>query len=230
MAAAPLPRNPEDARLRFGLLLLTFSTGLIDAVSYIGLHVFTANMTGNILIMAFAAVGVPGLSITRSGTSLAAFLFGALIGGRLNVALSAKSRTRWVAAAMSGEALLVIAAALMAGVAGPATSSEYLHYSIIVLLALAMGIRNAMVRKLAVPDLTTTVLTLTVTGIAADSRLAGGTSPRISTRIGSVTMMFLGAAVGAILLRYGMAAPLGVCAAITALAMAGIWAHRDTTA
>src|SRR6266705_4145271 len=128
MEAAPtLPRNPEDARLSFGLLLLTVSTGLIDAVSYIGLHVFTANMTGNILIMAFAAAGVPGLSVTRSGTSLAAFLIGAVIGGRLNVAFSAKSRTRWVVAAMSGEALLVMAAAVMAGAAGPARASEHLH-------------------------------------------------------------------------------------------------------
>jgi len=217
MRGSAVTRNPEDARLSFGLLLLTVSTGLIDAVSYLGLHVFTANMTGNILIMAFAAVGVPGLSVTRSGTSLAVFLVGAVIGGRLNVAFSAKSRSRWVAAAMSVEALLVTAAAVMAGVAGPARPSEYLNHSTIALLALAMGVRNAMVRKLALPDLTTTVLTLTVTGIASDSRLAGGTRPRIATRIASVTMMFLGAAFGAILLRYGMAAPLGVCAAITVL-------------
>jgi hypothetical protein len=41
--------------------------------------------------------------------------------------------------------------------------------------AIAMGMRNAAVRKLAVPDLTTTVLTLTITGLAADSSLARGT-------------------------------------------------------
>jgi hypothetical protein len=37
-----------------------------------------------------------------------------------------------------------------------------------------MGLRNAIVRKPAVPDMTTTVLTLTITSLAADSSLAGG--------------------------------------------------------
>ena len=46
-----------------------------------------------------------------------------------------------------------------------------------------MGLRNADVRKLAVPDMTTTVLTLTVTGLAADSALAGGTSPGWKRRV-----------------------------------------------
>ena len=77
-----------------------------------------------------------------------------------------------------------------------------------------MGLRNATVRRLAVPDLTTTVLTLTLTGLAADSSLAGGNNPRPLRRIFSVVAMFAGAAIGAILLRYGLALPLvvtGVC-------------------
>jgi len=61
-----------------------------------------------------------------------------------------------------------------------------------------MGLRNAVVRKLAVPDLTTPVLTLTVTGLAADSAVAGGSSAR---RVLSILAMFGGALVGAVLLR-----------------------------
>ena len=48
------------------------------------------------------------------------------------------------------------------------------EYDLIIALAISMGIQNATARKLGVPDLTTTVLTLTITGIGADSRLVGG--------------------------------------------------------
>jgi hypothetical protein len=72
------------------------------------------------------------------------------------------------------------------------------------LTALAMGLRNATVRRLAVPDLTTTVLTLTLTGLAADSSLAGGANPRIERRIASVLLMFAGAAIGTLLLHLGL--------------------------
>ena len=56
-------------------------------------------------------------------------------------------------------------------------------YALIVFTAVAMGLRNATVRRLAVPDLTTTVLTLTLTGLAADSFFAGSNNPRSLRRI-----------------------------------------------
>src|SRR5262249_37295888 len=73
---------------------------------------------------------------------------------------------------------------------------------------LAMGFRNATVRRLAVPDLTTTVLTLTLTAVAADSSLAGGDNPRLGRRLTSIAAMLAGAALGALLLQYGLALPL----------------------
>ena len=75
-----------------------------------------------------------------------------------------------------------------------------------------MGARNAAVRSLGVPDLTTTVLTLTITGLAADSTLAGGTNPRWPRRVASIVAMITGAAVGVLLLRWSLAVPLAVCA------------------
>src|SRR6266566_1919803 len=67
-----------DDRLPPALLVLTGVTGLVDAVSFLGLgHIFTANMTGNVVFLGFAAAGVPGLSVARSSTSLVAFLAGA---------------------------------------------------------------------------------------------------------------------------------------------------------
>src|SRR5258708_5007580 len=194
-----------------GLMGLAFRTGLIDAVSFISLgHVFTANMTGNRVLLGGAVGGATGISAARSGASLLAFMAGALFGGMINVRHSGWTQMRLLKRAIVIEAALLLVVAGLAASAG--TKSEILPslaYGLIVLMALAMGVRSAVVRKLAVPDLTTTVLTLTVTGIASDSSLAGGANPRWRTRVTAVIAMFAGAATGAMLLRHGVFAPLG---------------------
>ncbi|HEX9485549.1 MAG TPA: YoaK family protein [Gemmatimonadales bacterium] len=202
----------HESRLARALLVQTVATGLIDAVSYLALgHVFTANMTGNVVFLAFAVAGAPGLSIPRSAVSLGAFLAGAVAGGRLAARLGTGPRHRWVATAFAVEAVLLLVAALAAGT----RTAPFAAYGAIVLTALAMGVRNATVRKLALPDLTTTVLTLTLTGLAADSALAGGANPRAWRRGASVLSMFLGAAVGALLLRHSLVLPLVVSSVLS---------------
>ncbi len=209
-------------RLPPALLVLTGATGLVDAVSFLGLgHIFTANMTGNVVFLGFAVAGVPGLSVARSSTSLVAFLVGAALGGRLGVAMAGVSRRRWLLTFALAEAGLLFAAALVSigfDMESAAPSSRL--YTVIVLTAVAMGLRNATARRLAVPDLTTTVLTLTLTGLAADSALPGGSNPRIGRRATSVVLMFAGAAIGALLLRVGLALPLVVSGACVLAAIA----------
>ena len=195
-----------ETRLNHTLPLLlhvaTAITGLIDAISYLALgHVFTANMTGNVVFLAFAVAGAPGLSITRSLTALIAFLIGALIGGRVATRLSEVLTPSWITTALSLESALLLVATLAAINFRDSSGSSFQSFSIIVLTAFAMGIRNATVRKMAIPDLTTTVLTLTITGLAADSRFAGGTSPRWQRRLLAVLLMFFGAVIGTLLLR-----------------------------
>ena len=202
-----------QTRLNFTLPLLlyiaTATTGLIDAISYLALgHVFTANMTGNVVFLAFAVAGAPGLSITRSLTALVSFLVGALIGGRAATGLSKRVSPNWITTALIMESVLLLVATLAAINFRNSSGSAFPLYSIIVLTALAMGIRNATVRKMAIPDLTTTVLTLTITGLAADSRLAGGTRPRWGRRLLAVLLMFFGAAMGTLLLRRSVLLPL----------------------
>lgn len=207
----------NDSGIARVLLGLTVATGLIDAVSYIALgHVFTANMTGNVVFLAFALVGVPGLSVPRSLVSLGAFLLGAVIGGRLALRAGAASDppARWVRTAFVIEAVLLLGTAVAASVA--AGGAPVVAYGIIVLTAVAMGVRNATVRKMAVPDLTTTVLTLTLTGLAADSPLGGGANPRALRRAASVACMFVGAAAGGVLLRHSLALPLLVSTVVSA--------------
>lgn len=79
--------------------------------------------------------------------------------------------------------------------------------------------------RLAVPDMTTTVLTLTLTGLAADSSLAGGGNPRAGRRVASVLFIFAGAAVGALLLRHSLALPL-VLSGACVLTASGVYAAR----
>ena len=202
-----------ETRLNHTLPLLlhiaTAITGLIDAISYLALgHVFTANMTGNVVFLAFAVAGAPGLSIPRSLTALLAFFIGAVIGGRAANRLSEFVRPNWVTIALIMESALLLASTLVAISFRDSSGNSFPLYSIIVLTACAMGIRNATVRKMAIPDLTTTVLTLTITGLGADSRLAGGTSPRWGRRLLAVLLMFSGAAIGTLLLRRSLVLPL----------------------
>src|SRR6266853_2309794 len=192
------------------LIGLTVVTGLVDAISFLGLgHIFTANMTGNLVFLGFSAGGAPGISAARSIAALCAFAGGSAGGGRLT---SSRQRTpvAQMLIATYVETALLLAAASAATFAASDVSPA-IAYAIVLSTALAMGLRNAVVRKLAVPDLTTTVLTLTITGLAADSSLAGGDNPRWQRRGAAILAILAGAAAGAALLRYSVAIPLLVC-------------------
>ncbi|WP_055696439.1 YoaK family protein [Streptomyces silaceus] len=187
------------------LVTLTAVSGLVDAVCHLGLgHVFTANMTGNVVVIGFALAGAPGFSVTGSLVSLLAFLVGAAGAGRLALAFRGRHRVPWVRTAVWGEALLLAVATAAAFATGGTPP-----YPVIVLVALAMGLRNGTVGRLAVPDMTTTVLTRTLAALAAESRLAGGTDRRAVRRIVAVTAMLAGAIPGAwLVLHHGIAWPL----------------------
>ena len=178
-AIAATPR-----RLLATLLVLTLMTGVVDAVSYLGLgRVFTANMTGNVVLLGFALGGARGFSVPALAASTAGFVGGAVGGGRLGRRLPAPPRGVVVPLALE-TALLAAAAALALGLA-PDTGDRR-RYAVIAVVAAAMGLRNAWVRRLGVADLSTTVLTSTLTGLAADSPPAGGQGQRAARRAGAV--------------------------------------------
>jgi uncharacterized membrane protein YoaK (UPF0700 family) len=210
------------------LVALTLISGLVDAVSYLGLgHVFTANMTGNVVVLGFAAAGAAGFSVLASLTSLGAFLLGALCAGR--VATVVHGRGRLLLLAMSVEVIFVAGATAVA--LGTATvSSGWSRYTVIGILAFAMGVRNATVRRLAVPDMTTTVLTMTLTGLAADSRLAGGDNKGTARRTASVAAMLAGAVAGAAMyLHTGAGLPLLVAALVVGTSLVLFWRSGAAT-
>ncbi|MCW0213192.1 MAG: DUF1275 domain-containing protein [Pseudonocardia sp.] len=143
------------------LLTLTATTGLVDAVSFLRLgRVFAANMTGNVVFLGFGVVASSDVDVLASALAIAAFVAGAVAGGRVGR-----------------------------------------------------------------PDLTTTVLTMTLTGLSSDSVLAGGPGGRPQRRFGSVLAMFGGAATGALLLQITFAGTLGLAAAAVG-AVALVFARR----
>jgi uncharacterized membrane protein YoaK (UPF0700 family) len=215
----------EDRTLLLLLLALTIVTGLVDAASYLALgHVFTANMTGNVVFLGFAVAGTPGLSMGRSGAALAAFLVGAVIGSRMAARLSAGYRYRrfWISLAFAIEAGLLFAATAVSAPSSDLSREAARLYAVIGLIAVAMGLRNALVRKLAVRDVVTTnVLTTTITALSADLSLHAAPNSGWLRHALTIGLMFLGAGAGAWLLRFSPALTLGVSGAISGLCALG---------
>jgi uncharacterized membrane protein YoaK (UPF0700 family) len=220
--------NGEPGRLLLAtLIVLTIISGLVDAVSYLGLgHVFTANMTGNVVLLGFAAAGASGLSAPACLTSLGAFVLGAAAAGRIARRLG--SRRHLLAVAMTTEAVATAAAAAVAFAVGEVAAGGA-RFTIIAALAFGMGVRNATIRRLAVPDLTTTVLTMTLTGLAADSALAGGDNRLAARRATAAAAMLAGAFAGAsAFLHSGPAATLLIGSVAVLAAGLGFWAAEES--
>jgi uncharacterized membrane protein YoaK (UPF0700 family) len=210
-----------DRRLLVGALLgLTAVTGLIDAVSYLRLgHVFVANMTGNVVFLGFAVQPGSGLSAPASAVAIGGFLVGAVLGGRLGARLVERPRL-WLYTAFAAQAAVLVAVAVLGDVGALAYTGNASLLTI-ALLAVSFGMQNSTVRRLAATDLTTTVLTLTLTGLAADSIIGGGPGGKPYRRLGSVLAILAGAAVGAELLRVtGITWVLAIAAVlVTAIAL-----------
>ena len=214
--ASPLSRR----RTVVALLLLTFATGLVDAISVLVLgRVFGANMTGNAIFLGFLFVPGTGFDLTAAIVAVGGFLMGAVIGGRLFRIFGEHSRRRWLTVALGLEAVLLLALAALAGmgVLGYYSNSKLL---LIAGLAVAFGVQNSTARQFGIQELYTTVLTSTIVGIGVDSRLAGGTGDRGKLRYGVVFVMILGAIVGATLTHVVVAPVIAMAGVVVAASLA----------
>ncbi|MFF1635567.1 YoaK family protein [Leifsonia sp. NPDC058248] len=202
--AIAVARGNPHGPLPLLLVLLTVVTGLVDAFSYLELgHVFVANMTGNVVFLAFALGGTPGFIWWASILAIVTFSIGAFIGGRIQSTYGGH-RGRHLLVASAIQAAVFAASFIVALVA----ALPYDNIRIVILIALlgiGMGLQNATARGLAIPDLTTTVLTLTITGISADSTAAGGAGSKLGRRLVSIVSMFVGALIGVVLVGLGLA-------------------------
>jgi uncharacterized membrane protein YoaK (UPF0700 family) len=195
MARPPL--LPVGHHFVTGLLLLTASTGCIDAVSYLALdRVFTGNMTGNVLFIGFSLVGASKAPLLNNIIALLGFVLGSIVGGRV-VGRSAPQglprSSRWVL--IGGAALLI----------GLATYWLIVHdlsfpalLTLTALLAVVMGAQVSAVKPIGNSDVSTIVVTNTLANLARDSRLAGGKGKNWFPRLAAVIAMGVGAAIGAL--------------------------------
>lgn len=215
--------SPVSPRLTvIALLLLTFATGLVDAVSVLRLgHVFVANMTGNVVFLGFWLAPRTVVDVTAALVSFVSFVVGTVLGGRLARHIHGEVR-RWVAATLALEVVLLSTLSILAG-AGVLDYQDNRKLILISGLAVAFGIQNSTARQFGIQELSTTVLTTTISGLGFDSRLAGGTGDRGRLRFSVVLSLFLGAAVGASLTRVTVAPVIALAAAVVATSAAIFW-------
>lgn len=208
--------SPVSQRLTVtALLLLTFATGLVDAVSVLVLgHVFVANMTGNVIFLGFWLVPHSGVDLAAALVAFVSFVAGAILGGRLARHLDAKIR-RWIVVALGIEAAVLLTLSILAG-SGVLQYHGTSRLILIAGLAIVFGSQTTTARQFGVQELSTTVLTQTIVGIGFDSRLAGGMGHREKLRYGVVLTMCGGAALGATLTLWTVAPVIGIAAGVVA--------------
>jgi uncharacterized membrane protein YoaK (UPF0700 family) len=208
--------SPVSPRLTVtALLLLTFATGLVDAVSVLVLgHVFVANMTGNVIFLGFWLVPHSGVDLVAALVAFASFVAGAVLGGRLVRHLGGRVR-RWLIISLGIEVVALVALSILAGT-GVLQYHGNGRLILIAGLAVVFGSQTTTARQFGVPELSTTVLTQTIVGIGFDSRIAGGTGHREKLRYGVVLTMCGGAAVGATLTLWTVAPIIAIAAAAVA--------------
>ncbi len=208
---------------RDGLLVaLTFSSGAIDAISFIALgKVFTAFMTGNLVFLGLRAAGSPGPDVLTVVTSLAAFAVGVFTSTRITGA--ARGSGMWRSEVTGALGLVVCAqAALATGwIAVSGQPSGGMLDLLVGLSALAMGLQSGAVLSLGVTGVFTTAATATLMYLSRELAVESSTAERV--RHASVLVALLaGATAGGVLLEAARTLapllPLAVTVLVVAIA------------
>lgn len=195
------PMPPEDPHLQRILFIVSLATGSIDAVCLVHLKVFTAYMTGTLILIGihlgeFTPVAVPGV------IALASFGIGAVLGGRLirYEQRAAVPRLRMLARILTLVTILVAGATLLSALCD--VTEAIPHYIVISILGLSMGIQIAGSRSAGILDMTIPAATMVLHGLFFDSAIAGGKGDRQRRRFFVILSLVVGAAIGAALARW----------------------------
>jgi uncharacterized membrane protein YoaK (UPF0700 family) len=198
-----------EAERDAALLVLTAVSGVVDAIAFLALgRVFTANMTGNLVLFAIAAGQGAGAAALRSSVAFAGFAVGAYLGGR---GRRSQPSATWPAGVTR---LLATELALLAGFgAGWLLTDQRPHgaevHALIAVAAGAMGLQSAAAIRLHVAGVTTTYVTGTLTGLMTEMATGTGSRAEWGRRVGALAVLGAGAAVGAVLVEeLRWAAPL----------------------
>jgi len=213
----------EQTAVRDLLLVgLTFSSGAVDAICFLGLgKIFTAFQTGNLVFLGIDAAGAGGPDLVRVGCSLLGFAAGVFAGTRL--VRASKGSGLWprrvtvaLCVGLAAQAAFLLLWAVTSGRPGTASGD-----ALAALYALAMGLQSAAVMSLAVAGVFTTAATATLIFMMRDLADRAGTHGAERARLAGVLVaLCAGAAAGGLLLAHARAyAPL-VPLAATAVVIA----------
>jgi uncharacterized membrane protein YoaK (UPF0700 family) len=204
------------------LLVLTFVTGILDAVSFLALgQVFAAMQTGNVIFLGLGLSGADGAPVIAPLVALVSFVLGGAVAAAL-------ARSRAMQAADAAGPAMALEVSLLAGAAVVAAASDVSPgdasaYAAIALLSLAMGLRNTIVRGFGGANLATTVLNLTMTALTNPAPLSIASGADLSQRAAAFVAILAGAASGALLLQGSLTLAIATATAIT---LAAGLAHR----
>ena len=198
----------------WSMMALTMVTGMLDAVGYLGLdRIFTGNMTGNIVILGLGVAGEDGLPIVGPLVALFAFVLGAALAGLTLRSAAPGWNIRVTAIFAAGTSTLVVAGVVLLVVDVQGTSP--LGIAIASIIAVDMGAQALAARFLAVKDMTTVVVTSTITSLAGESFVAPGPGRLFNRRLWAIVVLFVGAVIGALLMQVHIALPVLIAAVLT---------------
>ncbi|MGW2767757.1 YoaK family protein [Streptomyces sp. NPDC001275] len=224
-AALPRPGRPLVALL---LVLLTAASGATDALAYLGLGgVFTANMTGNLVLFGIGGAHGADLHLARAGTAVIAFTAGLVLAYRMT-AVSGLSDWLWprrVSAALAVSLALQVAL-LALWAASAAKPGRLADMGMVAVSAAAMGMQTAAARRLAQAGITTTFVTGTLTSVAES--LSHGSTKNVLRRCATLLALVAGAlaAAAALHLVPVLAAAIAPLLVLITLVVACLRLHR----
>ena len=212
----------ELRRRDFLLVALTFAAGSVDAVALLRLDVFTAVMTGNIVLLGLAVGQGAFGNALRSVIALVAYGVGVVVGARIVGAVAIESH--WspkVTRALAIE--WVLQAAFLTGWVLTGTKPDGASAAALIAFSgVAMGIQAATARALA-PGMSTTYVTGTLTGLLSELSALGAVSGDRRRRASIVVALAVGAVAGALVLTVipllAPAIPLAVVGAVVLVAI-----------
>ena len=165
--------------------MFTWAAGSVDAITYLSAHVFTANMTGNTVLLGIAASQAKAEPVVSSLLALIAFVVGAILGalavgeGESASAAAAVRRAVWMET-------VILAFFAMSAFAPAALSLRAIVLLMIGSSGLAMGLQSAAVRRLKLPGIATTYITGTITSLF--SGMVHGLRRRTGTHAETTTL------------------------------------------
>lgn len=194
----------------------------MDALSYLALgHIFTANMTGNTVLLGLSVIQGDAAGAGRATLALGGFLLGGAIGAA--IAYRGRHEHRWPHGVTVA---LIVEVVLLAMLASSRSASIAVR---IALAAIAMGIQSAAARRLDILGVATTFVTGTLTSlISLIVRHGVRTSGHGKRFLGAVWVIYVAGAMAAgaalqLTPAFALLVPAVVVAIVAGIATSRFW-------